>query len=31
MANFSGNFTQNEIKKALENITIKELKQVKKG
>lgn len=29
MANFSGNFTQSEIKKALENVKIKDLKQVK--
>ena len=29
MANFSGNFTQNEIKNALENVKIKDLKQVK--
>lgn len=30
MANFSGNFTQSEIKNALENVKIKDLKQVKK-
>jgi hypothetical protein len=30
MANFSGNFTQSEIKKALENVKIKDLKQVKR-
>ena len=29
MANFSGNFTQSEIKNALEKVTIKDLKQVK--
>jgi hypothetical protein len=29
MANFSGNFTQNEIKNALENVKIKDLKQAK--
>jgi len=29
MANFSGNFTPSEIKNALENVTIKDLKQVK--
>ena len=29
MANFSGNFTQSEIKEALENVKIKDLKQVK--
>jgi hypothetical protein len=30
MANFSGNFTQSEIKNALENVKIKDLKQVKR-